>query len=628
MLVTLVTAPNTPNRESDKPVLAAEHTFRHAAHLFWQRTFPTVATSPAVVMRSVADWQALAVPGSRWLVVRGDITRSGGEYPQRKLCTVTRLEPRRVGVRLPVRGTRAARLRNGQAAPGQRPAQQSYWVPFGDPVPVPFVQQINEQGSSAPGQFLRPPGDDARFEGDSVFLLSSDQPGRVIGSMHYLGTVDRAAEQPPVSYADVTPVRVDDLRAGDVVYGPAGDFHPSRVGLTVSAVDLETVPATVHTHEGWPLSVDRRAQLATVRGPGWVTRAHVHTRPRLAPPAPLAGDWWHLDREVRRARWDAFVDRFGLGPARVDTAYGRVTPWSVSEFHPDPARRMAFFTGVGHPHRLNDSPVPLFLSVPTLARYRARGERFPVKLGQAPYAGDSGAYAALMLNKDREGHPWSLPAYEYGALWARLQDDVGPAEFIAIQDYPCEEPVRVRTGMTVRQHQELTLLSYLTLADLYPDLPWLPTLQGWHPWEYMEHVAMYERAGVDLRGRWVGVGSVCRRGSQTAIARVFEALAPLGMRLHGFGVSINGLRLVGNLMYSSDSQAWSSTARNERIRLPGCTHTTRDGSEHTDCRNCFRYAVHYREKVMDALRRGAAARAAVAAVGVQQALPLFELLTS
>ncbi|TCB90468.1 hypothetical protein E0H26_26970 [Micromonospora zingiberis] len=322
------------------------------------------------------------------------------------------------------------------------------------------------------------------------------------------------------------------------------------------------------------------------------------------PPPPTA--------QERRARWDAHVARFGLGPERVDTPWGPVTPWTISEFHPDPARRTTFYLGVGHPHRLNDSPVPLFLSATTLARYRRRGDDFPVRMNGAPWAGDSGAYAALILRADPEGHPWFAHPDEYAAMWTRFQEDVGPPDVIGIQDWPCEPQCLRRTGATVREHQEATLANYLYLAEQFPHVPWLPTLQGWHPWEYVEHHRMYQAAGVDLAGMRVGVGSLCRRGSQREVARVLGTLAPLGMRMHGFGVSINALRLVGPLLASSDSQAWSATARRERIRLPGCTHLSRPdpltGSRvPTDCRNCFRYALAYREEVMDALRYAARA---------------------
>ncbi|NIL64719.1 DUF7221 family queuine tRNA-ribosyltransferase-like protein [Salinispora arenicola] len=145
--------------------------------------------------------------------------------------------------------------------------------------------------------------------------------------------------------------------------------------------------------------------------------------------------------QERRARWDAHVARFGLGPERVETPWGPVTPWTVSEFHSDAARRATFYLGVGHPHWLNESPVPLFLSATTLSRYRRRGGDFPVRMNGGPWAGDSGdsgADAALILRADPEGHPWFAHPDEYGAMWTRFQEDVGPPDVVGIQDWPCE----------------------------------------------------------------------------------------------------------------------------------------------------------------------------------------------
>jgi hypothetical protein len=319
---------------------------------------------------------------------------------------------------------------------------------------------------------------------------------------------------------------------------------------------------------------------------------------------------WDLDVEERRARWDAHVARFGSGPAWEHVArFGTITPTTVSEFHPDPARRMVYYTGTGHPYHLGESPVPLFLSITSMIRYKKRGQNFPVRMGGSIWAGDSGAYAALMLSKNTDDHPWSMPADEYGSTWVRLIDDIGPPKFVAVQDWPCESSVLSATGMTVQEHQDLTLESYLYLSEQFPMVPWLAVLQGWHPEDYLRHFEAYKQAGVDLRHRPAGIGSVCRRGSQIGIARVLETLAPLEMEMHGFGVSINGLRLAGHLLSSSDSQAWSLTARKEGLRLAGCTHTTLDGTAATDCRNCFHYAVQYRERVMQALRDGAAERA-------------------
>jgi hypothetical protein len=176
----------------------------------------------------------------------------------------------------------------------------------------------------------------------------------------------------------------------------------------------------------------------------------------------------------------------------------------------------------------------------------------------------------------------------------------------------------------VREHQQLSLDSYLQLAEGFPWLPWLPVLQGWQPHEYLEHAAMYRAAGVELAGQLVGVGSICRRGSQRAILAVLETIAPLGARLHGFGVSINGLRLAGHLLHSSDSQSHSAVARLEHIRLAGCTHLSKP-DEHgvrrkTDCRNCFDWAVAYRGRIAAALADNDQHRAR----GMQAPLDLWE----
>ncbi|MBC7299434.1 deazapurine DNA modification protein DpdA family protein [Nocardia salmonicida] len=288
--------------------------------------------------------------------------------------------------------------------------------------------------------------------------------------------------------------------------------------------------------------------------------------------------------------------------AAASVAEHSPTPWTRSHDDLDPARRMTFYLGTGHPHHLNTSGVPLFLSAAALARYRGRGERFPIRMtGGAPWAGDSGAYAALILSANPNGHPWTAHPDDYGALWTRLIDSIGPPDFVGIQDLPCEAQCLARTGATV--------------AEQFPHVPWLRTLQGWHPDDYVDHYLMYLQAGVSMTGETVGIGSVCRRGSQHAVAEVVETLAPLGMRLHGFGLSLGALRLIGHQLSSSDTQGWSYTARRQHIRLPGCTHTTRPDPvtgtrTPTDCRNCIRWARAYRERALDAVRHAAATAAA------------------
>lgn len=134
------------------------------------------------------------------------------------------------------------------------------------------------------------------------------------------------------------------------------------------------------------------------------------------------------------------------------------------------------------------------------------------------------------------------------------------------QDYMCEEFVLKRTGMTIRQHQMLTVKRYDNLLRAGPKVPILPVLQGYAPEEYASHVSQYGPRLVE--GMRVGVGSVCKRNASPQ--SVFDVLTAIknvrpDLRLHGFGLKITTLSRpeVVRLLYSADSMAWSFAARIE-----------------------------------------------------------------
>lgn len=133
------------------------------------------------------------------------------------------------------------------------------------------------------------------------------------------------------------------------------------------------------------------------------------------------------------------------------------------------------------------------------------------------------------------------------------------------EDYMCEPFVLARTGLSLVEHQRLTIVRYDAIrAALDPQIALMPVLQGYHPREYVDHIRQY---GVRLGpGAWVGVGSVCKRNSDPAAIRAvllaIKAVRP-DLRLHGFGVKITALAspTVRQLLYSADSMAWSLNAR-------------------------------------------------------------------
>ena len=200
---------------------------------------------------------------------------------------------------------------------------------------------------------------------------------------------------------------------------------------------------------------------------------------------------------------------------------------------------------------------------------------------------------------------WTVGPGEYAREVRNYQTHVGRLDWAAIQDWMCEPAVlhggfiagrrAPGTGLTILEHQRRTLESLLVLREIAPDLPWAPVLQGWGIQDYLAHVEMYLRAGINLRHeKIVGVGSVCRRQGTQEIGSVFRSLAALGLKLHGFGVKTRGLALAASDLASADSLAWSYTARRTPVLLPGCV-----GQGHKNCANCMTYALKWRRELLN-----------------------------
>ena len=73
-------------------------------------------------------------------------------------------------------------------------------------------------------------------------------------------------------------------------------------------------------------------------------------------------------------------------------------------------------------------------------------------------------------------------------------------------------------------------------------------------------------------------------------------MAASGLRLHGFGLKLGGLRRAGRYLASSDSLAWSATARRRRFLLDGCA------GRHRTCANCLRWALRWWRRAVAAGR--------------------------
>lgn len=212
---------------------------------------------------------------------------------------------------------------------------------------------------------------------------------------------------------------------------------------------------------------------------------------------------------------------------------------------------MRFFVGL---HQPSDAQhfAAAFVSV-----NRLRARKGPFAVGD--WIMDSGAFSEVSTHG---GYRDSVASY---AAEIRRWSKNGSLLAAVSQDWMCEPWIVEVTGLSVAEHQRLTIerfdeLLTCDVAGVYI----LPVLQGYTPAEYVAHVRAY---GERLKpGMWVGVGSVCKRnGDPRAIERVLLAIHSErpDLRLHGFGLKTTALSsgLVRRLLASADSMAWSFNAR-------------------------------------------------------------------
>lgn len=188
-------------------------------------------------------------------------------------------------------------------------------------------------------------------------------------------------------------------------------------------------------------------------------------------------------------------------------------------------------------------------------RLRNRKSDFVVK----DWIMDSGAFSEI------EKHGRFLLSVEEYASQIERWSTVGNFQMAATQDYMCEPFIVARTGLSVREHQLLTVERYDQLRDK-TNKALLPVVQGFFPVDYIECLQLYGNRLT--RGMWVGVGSVCRRNSDPAqiedVLMAIQSKRP-DLRLHGFGLKKTALLspIVRELLYSADSMAWSDAARHK-----------------------------------------------------------------
>lgn len=190
---------------------------------------------------------------------------------------------------------------------------------------------------------------------------------------------------------------------------------------------------------------------------------------------------------------------------------------------------------------------------------RVRGRKRPVP--SPAWILDAGAFTELLAHGRYRHEPGEYAA-SIGALAAR-----NPGLVAAVtQDFMCEPFILERTGLSIAEHQRLTITRYDALRASVKRVYVMPVLQGYAPASYVEHLRAYgERLAA---GAYVGVGSLCKRnGDPRQVAAVLAAIKAdrPDLRLHGFGLKLSalGLATVRDALESADSMAWSWAARRQ-----------------------------------------------------------------
>lgn len=212
---------------------------------------------------------------------------------------------------------------------------------------------------------------------------------------------------------------------------------------------------------------------------------------------------------------------------------------------------MKFFTGLHHPSDAQHFK-RCFISINAI---RDRKSNFKVK----EWIMDSAGFTELHKHGEYRDSP------ETHAAHIRRWGQCGRLLAAVTQDYMCEPVVRAKTGLTVADHQRLTIQRYDAIRKAGTGGVYLmPVLQGWMPQDYVNHIRQY---GQRLkRGAWVGVGSICKRQGDPAIVkailRAIHAERP-DLQIHAFGLKITALQdgeIVEHL-HTGDSMSWSFHAR-------------------------------------------------------------------
>lgn len=173
-------------------------------------------------------------------------------------------------------------------------------------------------------------------------------------------------------------------------------------------------------------------------------------------------------------------------------------------------------------------------------------------------------FRSVMLDSGAFGSAFYDGGYTYGIDdYLGIVEKLMPEWWVAM-DYPCEP--NIMPQLPIRERIKMTIANTKILAAT-PFPGFLPVIQGWAVEDYLYCAKRMEEEGLILPV--MGIGSICRRGSQGKIVAIVAALANQlpGIKLHAFGVKINTLNYnkgeILNYLDSLDTAAWQLNEKDE-----------------------------------------------------------------
>jgi len=179
---------------------------------------------------------------------------------------------------------------------------------------------------------------------------------------------------------------------------------------------------------------------------------------------------------------------------------------------------------------------------------------------------DSGGFSFLNRFGD---YPFGFDKF---VEWIHMIDDVNDCGvgYVATPDYPCEKDI-TRTCKLKSNRERIikTVDNAIIIMDEYPDINWMPVLQGFTLDEYKHCLDLYRNRGINPEK--FAIGSMCRRKNVRQIENYVRNLIEYGLteKIHLFGLLMNGLKskYLFDTVDSCDSISFSYNVYSQKEKI-------------------------------------------------------------